>query len=532
MPKFEVHDVGAVGIIQNTDAPPHELPPEAWTSGQNVRMRDNKVIRFSGHIAVFDPPTVAPRWAFAAPAATTVHWVYMSQAKGYTFNNGTHTDITRTSADYSTSSAARWNGNMLGGQLVITNGVDLPQLWSAVVPATNLIDLTNWPASTFCRAIRAFKFHLVAFYVTKSSTVHPHMVKWSHPAVPGAVPSSWDETDATKDAGEVDLSEVDQGVIQDARVFEDLMLIYKDTAVHSMQHVGGQSIFRFREVLSTTGILAPDCVATIPKKQGHFVATGDDIIQLTGADAESLIDRKWRRWLSNNIDSENFANSFCVANYPGREMWFCFPEGGATWPTKALIYNLISKTVSIRDLADIAYMAPGPIIEAVVDDSWASDSDDWVSDSDPWDNTLLLSSQRNILACDPVNTKLYQMDTGLDAAGTTMPSYIQRDSLPLIGRDRFGRPRVGFSHRKVVSRIWPKMSGAPVQISVGTQETLDPDEAIVWGNPCTFTPGTDKFCDPDPVPSGRLISLRIETALDTHWELSGYDVDFEVLGEL
>ena len=157
-------------------------------------------MKFTGHSPVFDLPSVAPYWAMAVPIQSEVFWLYMGLAKGYTVQqSGTHSDITRAAGDYTGAATDKWNGGVLGGIPVITNGVDAPQSWSPVSASQQLIDLPNWPANTSCRIIRPFKNFLVAFNITLSSTVSPYKIKWSNPADPGSVPSSWDHPDATKD---------------------------------------------------------------------------------------------------------------------------------------------------------------------------------------------------------------------------------------------------------------------------------------------------------------------------------------------
>ena len=142
MPRIPVHDIGTIGIIR--DVPAHLLVPEAWSNGQNVRFQDNKVLKFKGHTTVFDPPSIVPYWALAAQTATDVFWLYAGLDKVFTVEqSGTHTDITRASGDYTGTVTDLWNGTVLAGIPVITNGIDDPQSWSPIAAATALVDLPN-----------------------------------------------------------------------------------------------------------------------------------------------------------------------------------------------------------------------------------------------------------------------------------------------------------------------------------------------------------------------------------------------------
>ena len=120
-------------------------------------------------------------------------------------------DITRASGAYSTDVTENWTATVIGGVLVMTNGVDDPQFWAltAGVPATStkMADLTYWPASTECKSLRAFRSFLVSLNVTKSNVNYPRLVKWSTEAATQLIPASWDETSATVDAGEYELAD-------------------------------------------------------------------------------------------------------------------------------------------------------------------------------------------------------------------------------------------------------------------------------------------------------------------------------------
>src|SRR5258706_476813 len=83
-------------------------------------------------------------------------------------------------------------------------------------------------APHFAKIIRSFGPYLLALNVTKGANIYPHMVKWGHPADPGSVPSSWDETDETKDTGEKDLPDVTAGVIQDGLPLQGNFYVYKE----------------------------------------------------------------------------------------------------------------------------------------------------------------------------------------------------------------------------------------------------------------------------------------------------------------
>jgi hypothetical protein len=98
--------------------------------------------------------------------------------------------------------------------------------------------------------------------------------------------------------------------------------------------------------------------------------------------------------------------------------------------------------------------------------------------------------------------------------------------LALVGSDREGNPKVDFEKRKLLRRLWPKVTGDAISVRVGSQDVLG--GAVTWEDAQTFTPGTDEYLD--FTTNGKLLAVHFTSAADGNWELHGYDVDIEVLG--
>src|SRR3990172_1107095 len=150
MALIPIHSLGSVGII--TDVPSYELPPEAWTAGENVRFQDGKVQKVLGHNVVFDPPSIAPYWIQPLYQGAQAFWLYAGLAKVYVTDMASHFNITRQTAsvdvDYSTNADMKWNGGVLNGIGILNNGSDDPQMWNPPGTSTKLVALSNWPANT------------------------------------------------------------------------------------------------------------------------------------------------------------------------------------------------------------------------------------------------------------------------------------------------------------------------------------------------------------------------------------------------
>ena len=351
------------------------------------------------------------------------------------------------------------------------------------------------------------------------------MVKWSHPADPGSIPSTWDETDPTKDAGEVELADAWAGFLLDAHPLRDILVLYKEGSVWGMQHIGTRSIFRFFKMFSDTGLLTAQAVGTFANGAQHFLATGDDLVVHDGQQMKSVLDRNFQTWVNATIDPNTFKRSYVVRNAVRKEMWFCFPELGNTWPNLALVWNWSTGTPSVRELTNASFINTGEIQETETTD-WDSDTESWNSDISRWDELRHRPSEARLLQADPVNSRLYFMDDTNQFNTTNMVSYIERQGLAIVGQSRQGEPKVDFQSQKLVTALYPKATGDPFDIRVGSQEF--PEGPVSWSAPQTFTPGVDTKVD--VTVSGKLTATRFESAADVAWELEGYDMDVNVLG--
>lgn len=521
MARISVQQVGKVGVVR--DLAPHLLPLEAWTGSNNVRFQDKKIARMLGERAVFGTPTVAPQFTIPVLTPSEIFWPYFSLTKAYVWDGTTHTNITRTvGGDYSAAAGRFWNGGIFGGVLVVTNETDVPQYWPTISAGTPLANLANWPATLRCRIIRPFKAFLVALNLTSAGTVFPHRVRWSHNADPGTVPTSWDITDLTKNAGEVDLSDTQSGEIKEALQLGDSLVIYKTNSTWVMRFIGGSDIFRFDSVLVSSGILAARCVCAIKKGSKHFLHNGFELVEFDGQNAKPVMDDRWARFLRSDLDSTNPEVSFCVDVPLTNEAWFCYPTSGSTVSNRALIWNYEEDTIYTRDFQGV-YAATGPLEEslATIWDSAVGVWDDYVG-------TWSAAQGNRTIVCDPANTRFLSLEDTEEFAGVAYTSYIEKLGMSLVGVDRFGNPVVDIGSRKMLKRIWPKITGGPVHIIFAKQENLS--APVVYDSPIAFNPANgDEYVD--SVANGRLVGFRIEEVDGRPWGCEGYEFELEVLGE-
>jgi hypothetical protein len=520
MPLVRVPNAGLAGV--NKDLSQHELPINSWSDAQNIRFLDGYAYQFYGHGEVYNSPAVVPYHLIPATIGTQRYWLYAGLAKVYavTISGGvaTHTNLTRQTTgvdvDYS-GTPNSWTSTLLGGIPILNAGntVDPPQMWSLNI-ANRLTALTNWPANTFCKALRSYKNYLVALNVTKAGTNYPFMVKWSHPADPGGVPVTWDPTDATKDAGETDLAEGYDPVV-DGLQLRDSFIIYKEASVWRMDFVGGPYVFRFQKVLGTSGALNRNCIVEVDGF--HLVLTGSDVIVHDGQSATSVLDKQARRFLFQNMDVDQVSKAFVFKNPFLNEVFICYASIGSTWPNKAVVWNYKDKTVSFRDVPNLNHASFGPVDNGLYG-NWAQDSAPWSSDLTAWNGPDFTPSTARVMMASN-NQKLYLLDASASFDGAIPSAYLERRGLS------FDQPEM----MKLVRGIRPRIvgnTGDTVQIRVGGQ--TDPWSDPTWGPVMTHTIGST--IANDCFVSGRYITIRFETGTAYQWRLDSYDIDVEASG--
>ena len=521
-----INDVGSVGLI--ADKPPHSLPINAWSGGQNVRMYEGGVEKITGHRSAVGTPTVAPYFLLPVRSGTDALWVYCGNDAIYATAGGiggSHKNITRSSGAYSGSTSAQdWTGLVFGGVPIICNSTDIPQMWNPVNFSSPqlLQDLTNWPSTLRCKAIAGFKQFLIAMDVSKTSggttTNYPRMIKWSHASSSNAVPSSWDETSAALDAGEYELADTN-GAILMGKQLRDSFLIYKTDSIWGMSYIGAPYIFRFYEVTNQYGALSRHSVIEV--EGGHIVLANGDLLLCDGQSVKSLMTAKMRRYLFDSIDPDNYGNSFLALNQPKNEIWICYPVSGATWPNRAVIWNYKENTFGVRDLPEgttygtNGVLNPSDALDFTNTTTWDENA------YESWDSRVYNPSQTRLMLANVTSTKLFLCDTTNQFDSVNATSYIERTGL------HFDKPNI----IKLVTRVnlnFEKAGGGQIEVMVGSQSS--PEGAVTWSTPTAIDPTTSTGSKVDVTVSGKYIALRIQSSTDVGWKLHSYDMQITEMG--
>ena len=528
MALIPIDNVGEHGVIKDIHA--WQLPNNAWTDGNNVRSEHGAIQKIPGYKETMASCPIAPYHIVNLVAGSASYWIIGGLTKIYVHNGSAWTNITRqtSSSDVNYSATARegWTSTVIGGVLIMTNGVDDPQFWalSSGVPSvsTKMADLSNWPASVECKSMRAFRSFLIALNVTKSGTKYNQVVKWSTEAAIQTLPSSWDETSATVDAGEYALED-SKGQILDGLPLADKFMIYKEDSVYVMSYVGTPFIFAFRQLSPTIGLLSKNCVVEFEDK--HFVWGNGDMYINDGMKLQSILPHKMRDHVFSNMNGDEHEKSFVVADYGNTEIYACYVSSSNTTNVqcdKALVWNWVNNTFTERDLPELGFIGYGIEGDPLSSASWSADTTTWTSNSKNWNtagaSAFTNTAGKSLVFVSPTDTKLYRHDTGNQEDGSNMTSYIERTGLTLDEQGQNSPATV-----KKITSVWPKMSSSDanaVNVYVGSQ--MSAEESITWEGPYTFNPDSQSKV---PVRvTGKYIGVKFESTGDQTWRLDGYSL--------
>jgi len=377
--------------------------------------------------------------------------------------------------------------------------------------------------TVLCKSMRAFRSFLIALNITTDGVNFPRVVKWSTEAATQTLPTSWNETLSTVDAGEFELADT-KGDILDGLQLRDSFMIYKEDAVYSMTFVGTPFIFSFRQLSPTIGAISKNCVAEFDG--GHAIFGKGNFYINDGQRIKPILPMKLKEYVFQSIDGAQTNKCFVVADYGRTEILFCFTADGAgsNQPNKAVVWNYITNTFTIRDLPDLAHIGYGNVGNPIRATTWAATTETWATITGPWTMSYDLQD-KVLLFADPNSTKLYRDNSGNKKNTTYMTSYIERSGLSMNSQ---GQP--DHSSVKRISAIWPKMSisgSESINVYLGT--SMSTEEGITWNAPTSFNPNTQSKVSVRG--TGKFYAVKFESTTDMDWELDGYAIDVQEVGQ-
>lgn len=531
MAYVQIRATGEFGLI--TDRPGHEMPQNAFTTLENVMVRDGYIMRAYGQTDVFGAPSVNPYYVFPAPSVDSLYWVYTNLAKFYAVSSSGHVNITRQNGggdeDYTGDIDDKWNSAWLAGILILNNGVDLPQLWKPVITTQELVNLPNWESDYRAAVIRPFKNFLIRMDITKDTTRYPTLVGWSHPTDLGAEPSSWDVTDNLKLAGERPLSDT-PGFVIDGLAMRQSFLVYKEDSVIAMSSTQNNDVFRFDNVTNRYGTLAVNCVKEIAPGVHVSLTNEGDVVTVTQGDVKSVISGRNKRQLQASLETEYRKRAFLMTDMQKRELSVYIPANAAEYCNEAYVWNWEEDTWCKRTSEDIVSAQEGPLDVAESASTWDSITESWDAVDFTWNQQLFSSNRAFPVGAFLTTDALRRMGSGQKYGTSAYTSVIERRGLGVVGSEPDGSPRVNYQRKKVITGLWPIFDSdvdIDVTVYVGGQETAR--GAINWQGPFTFNTG-QAIPFVNCLIETYFLAVRFEVSAETAWKFHGFGLNIVVSG--
>ena len=504
----------------NSDLEPEELGQEAVSGLENMQVRDGLFTQAEPYERVFGALSGQPRWLLANQSDAEAYWIYATDTGVFVTDGVTHSDITPAGLSGIAGVPAPWSGGVIN-QLPIANTLlNGPYYWDQNV-LNPLAPLPDWPATDVCNAMRPFRGYLIAMNIFDGVSRQKDLLKWSDEAPNGQIPQSW-TPGVNSQAGDVSVA-FNPGALVDGLQLIDRFYVYKTSSCYLLQLIGGKFIFSQRPVFKTVGALARNCIKEYRGR--HIVLTDGDLVEHDGTTVNSLVDKKQRRYIFDNLDGSNFENSYLVLEENESKLYIARPRPGEEFPREMLTLDLTTGRFGKRSNGiSIPYAEHGLVkgSSQANESTWSAKTTSWDTDPTRWNSTAFVRTADFTLLADYGNSRVQQLGAGADFDGSQIVASVEREALA------FGDETV----KKSVGRVWPRITGAlggQLLVSVGYHDC--PSDDPVWSPEQTFTIGTTKHLefDEDNV-TGYYLSYRVRAVGQLSWKFVSIKMEVKTVG--
>lgn len=541
-----IRDIGKLGV--NTDWSPLDLPVTAWTMGTNVRFVDNRIKRGP----VFN--TIGALTVNTAPRYSISYKTLNDSAKFLVLNqDGTIIDFTASSpgvtptqtnisiAGFTPSTATLpYTATIVNGVVYVNRSDRVP--WYMTTSGTTFATLPVWDPTWRCAALRSINGVLVALNITKGATKYPTMVKTSDFTSFGSTPGAW--TAATTNSATENIIPDLQDPLIDGWPLRDRLILYTNNETWAMEYRGDSLMFNYRRLFLNRGVINTNCVADY--NGTHYVFGYDDIWSHDGYQNKSIALGRVRDFIYNNMIRAQAYQFFVVNNPKQGEVMFCyvstdaycnFPVGGNYgYPgcNRAAVYNYIYDTWYFYDLPYIVGGSLGVAYSGATYADMASISYDSVGGS--YDSYFDGSRLYLLTVSQPVSAlsitaaaRIFEPPTVASGAGVldtyaTAPCFLENKKMDM---DDLSKELRGY---KIINQMWPEATfdagATALSFTWGSSDYSNVDP--VYDHTMTFDGNT--FYKLDFNAPGRYLSLKITYSGTQDFSLSGWDIDYQVVG--
>ena len=426
----------------------------------------------------------------------------------------TQTDVTPAGWQADDLETTVWSSCVLNG-IGYINASDRDPVFWAGDPLVVCQPLPDWPTDGRCVTLRAHKSFLFGIGFLSDG---PQRVRWSDAAETGTVPQYWTPA-ADNFAGFIDLAPLSSPCI-DGSTLRDSFVVFKQESMWSLDFVGGNTVFAARKMFAEHGVAGANAITRGIDDVLLFVGDDGDIYLTDGVRVSSVLDGRAQRTFYGDF-SANQNRIFSAATLAREKTGFIiYPSANATAGDRALVLDFSSNDISFRQMPDVLCAAEGGALSPPGDEnSWEFDTQAWEDDRTQWSQQSYTQTLDDLMVGGGGGFALVSDPTAQDFLSGPVVASLVKSGLG------FGEPQA----RKMVTRIWPKVSGAAgdtIEFRVGGQENTG--GPISLGPSVQYTIGQDGPID--TMVQGRFLSLNVSSNGGSLWRLGSIDVEYRVVG--
>ena len=545
MPIVKLRNLGTKGVI--TDQDPYALEVGTWSSGVNVRFRNNKITPAPVFRTVKTPLEEAdPRYSFTAGIGATNNEMFIGYLSGnvYYYSNGVETLYSP--GGYVTSSVeANWTSYTIGN-VVYLNRADRPP-WYLLPTGANFEDLSavgsapdRWEPTWTARSIAQCGGAIVALNVTKGAATYPTMVKTSSIVEADSIPASWDHTIPATLATENILQAMDGQIMAACQLGTDL-IIYGQREAWRMHPDGSTFVFSYTKLSYDKGSINTNCAIELDGK--NYVFGIDDIWVHDGISEQSLCDTTVRDFIYGSLNQSQAERCWVQYNPRLNEIYFGYVSGdenvhfgGVTGCNRQAVYNMTTETWSFDDLPSIFNTDNGPVSNILTYATVTTTYDEMGGTYQDQED----GGKRIVVAVGDTNTEyglvgsLYAFD--LEGPGSVAPYPVDANATAPVRFERVGIDLDELDAKlrdyKLLSTVYPQArvdttGGYSLQIAVGASDNPG-DLNPVWGEYQPYDGVVNYKIDVNK--AGRWLAIKVLWE-DWHpFTLTGFDLDIKTTG--
>lgn len=476
-----VRGLGRQGIILDTDA--YDIPLEALSDGNNIRIVNGKIARVTGAVTS-DTGSFDATFSYGGTRVNV----------GSSWLKIDGTDVTPTSF----TAASTYSTSQVGDFKIVVNPDDAPFVGNGGQFST----MTNWPSTLRAERVIPFQGFLIATGLVDGGTDQKYRVRFSDTVDPGTINPSWDYTVTTNLAG---FNDLDQDVL-DVKQLGGIVILYTRNKSIAMEFTGGTFVFGFRDVNDDDGIICPGAVAEFNDQ--HLVVGNDTIYVFNGNAKQSIADGRVADSFYRELGNSQSVR--CLKHEDRNEIWVLYSTDDSIEADRCLIYNYQYNAWTKQDLpAKVKSAVIGPRQNLQQYSTWQGNADYW-STIDPADfesTPFLVTSNR-----------IYQGDTSYGVDGVSITSFFEQRKLDLD--QLFGEVQ----SNKRITRLNPQVSGSG-QLVIKVAATDNALGITNYQRSATFNIETDHKVDVRA--KGRYLAIRFEMTGLGFFETTGYDLHVE-----